>query len=275
MLHSENVMSFEKRTKQLLECYNVFPKKSLGQNFMVDESYLQALTSYASLSKDDVVLEIGAGLGTLTKMLSTLCSRIIAIEIDDRLMKVLKEELGNLSNVALIKGNVLEITIPAFNKVVSNPPFHISSPILYWLFNQTFDSAVLTFQKEFVERLVAKVGSKDYSRLTVETYYFADVEPLRAVPKEAFYPPPDVDALIVRLKPRKIAPFHLENEDVFHELVRTLFTQRNRKVRNAVEGFLHKLGKERKLVDSLLFQNKRVRQLAPEDFGAIANALAS
>jgi 16S rRNA (adenine1518-N6/adenine1519-N6)-dimethyltransferase len=174
----------------------------------------------------------------------------------------------------LIEGDVLRATIPTFNRVVSNPPFHISSPILFWLLRRSFECAVLTFQKEFAERLVAVLGSKEYSRLTVETYYRAEAELLEIVPKEAFYPAPDVDACIVRLKPRKTRPFYVKNEEMFHELVRTLFTQRNRKVRNAIAGFIRKLGKEKEVADSILFHNKRVRELAPEDFGAIANEFA-
>jgi len=240
---------------------------------MTDETTLHAMVSYASLSKEDVVLEIGAGLGALTKTLSSFCQRVVAVESDHRLVEVLKRELANLNNITLVEGDVLKSTIPAFNKVVSNPPFHISSPILFWLLDRDFDCAILTFQKEFAERLVAPVGSKEYSRLTVETYYRAEVQLLEAVSKKAFYPAPNVDAMIVRLKPRKAAPFQLKDEETFHELVRMLFTQRNRKVRNAVVGFLQKLDKEREFADSLLFHEKRVRELAPEDFGALANEL--
>jgi 16S rRNA (adenine1518-N6/adenine1519-N6)-dimethyltransferase len=247
----------------------------MGQSFMVDEGYLQAVASYAFLNKNDTVLEIGAGLGALTKVLSPLCSGIIAVEVDHKLAEVLRIELAGLSNITQIEGDILEATIPTFNKIVSNPPFHISSPILFWVFKRSFEYAVLTFQKEFAERLAAQVGSKEYSRLTVETYYRAEVELLKTVPREAFYPSPEVDARIVRLKPRKTAPFHVKREEVFHELVRALFTQRNRKVRNAVVGFLRKLGKNEDLADSLLFHDKRVRELAPEDFGAIANEFAS
>jgi len=241
---------------------------------MTDESFLHAMVSYASLTQDDVVLEIGAGFGALTRVLSPLCGKVIAVETDRRLVAALKVETANLLNITVIEGDVLKATIPPFNKVVSNPPFHISSPVLFWLLNRNFDRAVLTFQKEFAERLVAEVGSKDYSRLTVETYYRAEVELLDVVPKETFYPHPNVDARIVRLKPRKTAPFQLKNEETFHELVRMLFTQRNKKVRNAVRGFLRKVGKEEELADSLLFHDKRVRELAPEDFGALANELA-
>jgi 16S rRNA (adenine1518-N6/adenine1519-N6)-dimethyltransferase len=266
-------MNLEKQTLQLLRRYGIFPKKRLGQNFMVDEGLLHDMASYAALGVDDVVLEIGAGLGALTRILTPLCKMVFAVEVDSRLIKVLKTELADLSNVTLVEGDVLETVIPIFDKVVSNPPFQISSPILFWLLKKKFDLAVLTFQKEFAARLVAPVGSKDYSRLTVEAYYRAEVELLENVPKDAFYPPPDVDATIVRLKPRRIAPFQLKNEEVFHELVKSLFTQRNRKVRKAAIGFLQKIGKSKELADSLLFHDKRVRELAPEDFGALANEL--
>lgn len=240
---------------------------------MIDESCLHSMTSYASLTPEDVVLEIGAGFGVLTRVLSPLCGRVIAVEVDRRLVAVLKKELAGLDNVVVVEGDILEVPIPEFDKVVSNPPFHIASPILFWLLERHFDLAVMTFQKEFAQRLVADVGSKDYSRLTVETYYRADAELLETVPKEAFFPPPDVEACVVRLKPRAAPPFTVKSEVVFHELVRTLFTQRNRKLRNAVTGFLQKTGKEKSLADSLLFHDKRVRELAPEDFGAVADEL--
>lgn len=267
-------MSLTERTKKLLKRHRIFPSKRLGQNFMVDDGYMHSMAYYASLSREDVVLEVGAGFGALTRVLSVLCGKVIAVEVDRRLVELLKNELTGFDNAVVIEGDVLEATIPEFDKVVANPPFHISSPILFCLLEKGFDLAVLTFQKEFAERLVADVGSKDYSRLTVETYYRAEVELLETVPKEAFFPLPDVDACIVRLKPRSAPPFHVKDEQVFHELVRTLFTQRNRKVRNAVVGFLRKTGVGESLADSLLFHDKRVRELAPEDFGAIANELS-
>jgi 16S rRNA (adenine1518-N6/adenine1519-N6)-dimethyltransferase len=240
---------------------------------MIDEGYLQNMVSYGHLCRSDIVLDIGAGLGALTKILSSLCSKVIAVEIDHKLAEISRIEMQGLENVSLIKGDILKTTIPTFNKTVSNPPFHISSPILFWLLEKKLDLAVMTFQKEFAERLVAPVGSKDYSRLTVETYYRAEVELMEIVPREAFIPPPDVDACIVRLKPRKTPPFSVKNEKLFHELVQVLFTQRNKKTRNAITGPLCKLGKRKGDADSLLFHDKRVRELAPEDFGQIANEL--
>ncbi|MFQ6068777.1 MAG: 16S rRNA (adenine(1518)-N(6)/adenine(1519)-N(6))-dimethyltransferase RsmA [Candidatus Bathyarchaeia archaeon] len=272
-------MNLYRKVKYLMRTYRIFPKKRLSQNFMVKEQFLQLMVWYAAIRRSDVVLELGAGFGFLTRFLAQKAGRVIAVEADARLMKVLQDELEDFGNVELIEGDILKVAIPAFNKVVSNPPFSISSPLLFWLLNKNFECAVLTFQKEFATRLAASIGSKDYSRLTISTSYYAEVELLGHVPKEAFYPHPDVDAIIVRLKPKRVPPFKVKDEKVFDEVVRTLFTQRNRKVRNAVLPLLHKYGLRGavavKKADLLPFRNKRVRELAPEDFGMLANELAA
>jgi len=243
---------------------------------MTDRVLLERMISYASLSPADVVLEVGAGLGFLTRLLAERCKRVVAVEIDDRLINILKAELLGVGNVELVHGDALKTPIPRFNKVVSTPPYSISSPLLFWLLDRPFNCAVLTFQEEFAKRMCAQVGSKDYSRLTVATYYRADAELLDFVPRSAFYPPPDVDSMVVRLKPRA-PPFKVRDEKTFFELVQVVFTQRNKKVRNAVMPFLLKrrIAKEEalRLADSLLFHERRVRELAPEDFGALANEI--
>jgi 16S rRNA (adenine1518-N6/adenine1519-N6)-dimethyltransferase len=264
------------RAKHLLRLYGFSPKKRLGQNFTVNSEILQRLVSHASLTKDDVVLEVGAGFGFLTPLLSGACKKVIAVEVDHTLVNFLRKQLHSLQNVELIEGDILNVSLPPFNKVVSAPPYSISSPLLFRLLENKFDSAVLILQKEFAERLAASVGSKDYGRLTVTIYYRADVELLGFVPRTMFYPPPDVDSMMVRLKPRA-APFHVDNEETFFELVRTLFTQRNKKVRNGLIPFLRKreLSKEDavELADSMVYSAKRVRELAPEDFGILTNML--
>ena len=271
-------MNLLEKTRDLLRLYRFSPKKRLGQNFIVDGSLLQRLLSYASVRSDDVVLEVGAGLGFLTRLLAERCKRVIAVEVDKNLVRVLETQLNDLGNVELLEGDILKVSVPPFNKVVSIPPYSISSPMLFWLLGRQFDYAVLLFQKEFAERLTASVGTKDYGRLTVTTYYFADTELLEHVSRKMFYPPPKVDSTVVRLKPKK-PPFSLAHEETFFELVRVMFTQRNKKVRNAVIPFLHKrriVGKEAtKLADSLPFHYKRVWELAPEDFGALANKLST
>jgi 16S rRNA (adenine1518-N6/adenine1519-N6)-dimethyltransferase len=271
-------MSLLERTKLLLRRNRIYPKKSLGQNFLVDSSIFQFLADYCSLKPKDVVLDIGAGLGFLTRFLASACGEVLAVESDKRLVKALREQLKDLSNVKVIEGNVLKVKLPHFNKIVSIPPYNISSPLLLWLLSKEFDCAVLIFQKEFTHRLSASVGGKDYGWLAVVAYYYVEVEILDAIPKWMFYPQPEVDSVIVRLKPKKPKPFTLKSETFFRQLMQSLFTHRNKKVKNAVSSFMK--GKRGmipedaiKIVETLHFRDKRVRELAPEDFGALANVL--
>jgi len=242
---------------------------------MTDNALLQRMISYAALNNKDVVLEVGAGFGFLTQLLSQRCKKVVAVEVDPKLIQALRKQLQDIENIELIEGDVLKVSIPSFNKVVSTPPYSISSPLFFWLLERPFDMAILTFQKEFAERLAAPVGSRDYSRLTVTTYYRADVELLDHMPRTAFYPPPDVDSIIVRLKPKPKPPFKVRDEQAFFELAQAVFTQRNKKLRNAILPFFQKRGiakeKAQELADSLTFHDKRVRELAPEDFGALTN----
>jgi 16S rRNA (adenine1518-N6/adenine1519-N6)-dimethyltransferase len=265
-----------RRVKRLLRLYSFFPRKRLGQHFTINIDLLQKLISYASITKNDIVLEVGAGLGFLTHLLSKRCKRVIAVEVDPKLVRILREQLHNLQNVDLIEGDILKISLPPFNKVVSAPPYSISSPLLFRLLESEFDSAVLILQKEFAKRLAASVGSKDYGRLTVNIYCRADVELLNYVSRKMFYPTPDVDSMMIRLTPRK-PTFQVEDKEVFFELVQVLFTQRNKKVRNALIPFLRKReikSKEAvKLADSIIYNAKRVRELAPEDFAILTNEI--
>jgi len=272
-------MSLLERTKFLFRRHRVFPKKLLGQNFLVDSSIFPYMVKYAALEQKDVVLDIGAGLGFLTRFLASRCKGVLAVETDSRLVKILYEQLADLHSVKIIEGDVLKVQIPEFNKVVSIPPYHISSRLLQWLLHRDFDCAVLIFQREFANRLVASIGSENYGWLTVFAYYYVEVELLDNVPKWMFYPQPEVDSLIVRLKSKKPPPFTIKNKVLFEQLVPSLFTQRNRKVRNSVLSFLKgtqvMMAKDAvKIAEIIPFRDKRARELAPEDFGVLANALS-
>ena len=140
-----------KRAKHLLRLYGVSPKKRLGQNFAVNSDMLHRLVSHASLTKNDVVLEVGAGFGFLTQFLSCKCKKVIAVEVDPQLVSFLRKQ-HSMQNLELIEGDILEVSLPPFNKIVSAPPYSISSSLIFRLLEQHFDSAVLLLQKEFAER---------------------------------------------------------------------------------------------------------------------------
>jgi 16S rRNA (adenine1518-N6/adenine1519-N6)-dimethyltransferase len=202
----------------------------------------------------------------------------LAVEKDPHVAEVLREQLKGLVNVTIIEGDVLKATIPSFSKVVSIPPYQVSSRLLLWLFDRSFECAVLLLQKEFTSRLVAAVGSEDYGWLTVAACYRAEVQLLDTVPNFMFYPQPEVDSLIVRLKPWKMAPFEVKDEAFFRRMVRWLFTQRNKKLGNAVVSFIKntfKVAKEdaEKVACTIPFREKRARELPPEAFGELANVL--
>ncbi|UCH31440.1 MAG: ribosomal RNA small subunit methyltransferase A [Candidatus Bathyarchaeota archaeon] len=275
---SGKYMDLCKKTMDLIQNYRILPKKHLGQNFMIDSHYLQLLASYAKIKRSDTVLEVGAGLGFLTRILAQKSKTVLAVEIDTRLVKVLQNELIAFENIKLIEGDILKDPIPPFQKLVSNPPFSISSPLLFWLLGRTFSHATLTLQEDFARRLNAPLGSKDYSRLTVSTYFHFEVELLDNVPRKAFFPLPKVDAVIVQLKHKTPSPFLVKDKGIFNDVVRTLFTQRNRKVRNAILPLFREHGPidvaAKKKAFRLPFLNKRVRELAPEDFGMLANELS-
>lgn len=249
----------------------------MGQSFLVDDDALQKITSYASLSKGDTVLEIGAGTGSLTEYLVKEAGNVVAVEVDPALMQVLKHKFGGRVNVTLIEGDVLKLKVQGFNKVVSTPPYSISSPILFWILETRFELAVLAFQEEFARRLAATAGSSDYGRLTVTAYYRSEVELLDVIPKDCFWPPPEVDSRIVRLRPRK-PPFKVDDEGFFYKFVRVIFQQKNKKLRNAILPLLGNrcIQKTRalELADTLPFHARRPRELAPEEIGLVANEAA-
>ncbi len=272
-------MALLEQTKLLLQKHQIVLKKSLGQNFMVEEDFFQKMVDYASLNLDDTVLDVGAGLGFLSGFMKERCKSVIAVETDSGLVNILREQFIHVPNIRIIEGDIFTARIPSFNKVVSIPPYKISSELLPWLFDKGFDCAIMVLQKEFAFRLVAPAESENYGWLTVLSYYHAKVELLDEICKAKFYPQPKIDSMIIRLEPRMSKPFVLNEELTFERLLKSLFTFRNKKVSNAVFPYLmvaRGITKE-KAVDiarSLPLHNKRVRELAPEDFGELSNDIS-
>jgi 16S rRNA (adenine1518-N6/adenine1519-N6)-dimethyltransferase len=271
-------MSLEE-TKRLLRTHRIRPNRLLGQNFLIDPSIFPKLSDYASLNQTDVVLDAGAGFGFLTRFLSDKCRSVVAVEKDPQVAEVLRERIRSLSNVTVVIDDVLKTKLPSFNKALSVPPYYLSSRLVLWLLESKIDCTVLVLQQEFAARLVARVGSEAYGWLTVVAWHRAEAELLDAVAKELFYPQPEVDSVVVRLVPWKQAPFEVKDEAFFRSLVRWLFTQRNKKLGNALAPFLRSTRKMSKreaarVAEAVPFRDRRARDLSPKDFGELVDVLA-
>jgi len=239
-------------------------KKKLGQVFLRDKNIVNIIINESNLNENDTVLEIGPGNGVLTRELLGSGAKVIAIEKSsefyDLLETLFRNEIDN-GKLTLIHGDALKIDFPYFNKVVSNIPYNISSPITFKLLNYKFDLAIIMYQKEFAERIVAKPGNKNYSRLSVAVYYYADAQIVRRVPKTCFYPLPKVDSAIVKLIPHK--KFQVSDEEKFFNLLKILFSQRRKMIRNILK------------MEDIPYGDKRVEELSPEKIAELAEFLIS
>jgi 16S rRNA (adenine1518-N6/adenine1519-N6)-dimethyltransferase len=245
-------------------------KRKLGQNFLIDKDVAYREIEYANVKSDDVVLEIGPGNGILTKILAKKAKKVIAIEIDKKYITKMKYFLPD--NVLLIHDDALKTdfeSIPKFNKIVSNLPYQISSPMTFKFLNYDFFHAVVIYQKEFAERMVARFGDKKYSRLSVGIYYKSETDILEYLPRYCFDPIPKVDSCIVKIKPRKNPVFKVYDENLFFEITTLLFNHRRKKIKNILNS---KYGIES---EKIPYKEKRVGELSPEDIGNIANAVYS
>jgi 16S rRNA (adenine1518-N6/adenine1519-N6)-dimethyltransferase len=266
------------KTQLLLREHEIVPNKKMGQNFMIDFSIFHKLKEYASLNKNDIVLDGGAGLGYLTEFLASRCKKVVAIEKDNALVEVMKDQLRDFNNVSIIQGDLLKIILPKFNKIISIPPYYLSSRLIQWLFKQQFECAILIMQQAFAEKLSADSNSEAYSWLTVVTQYNAKIDLLDLVPPEKFFPKPEVTSKIVRITPWKNPPFKIDNPNLFNIFIKQLFTNRNKKLIKPVHFFLKdkyqysKLDTE-KFLSIFSFREKRVRQLLAKEFGELINAL--
>ncbi|MDP8011786.1 MAG: 16S rRNA (adenine(1518)-N(6)/adenine(1519)-N(6))-dimethyltransferase RsmA [Thermoplasmata archaeon] len=237
-------------------------KKRLGQVFLKDKNILRIIAENAEIQDGEIILEIGPGPGNLTKELLSRGAKVISIEKSkeyyDLLSTILNDEIEK-GKLKVINADALKIDFPKFDKIVSNIPYNISSPLTFKLLNYDFKMGIIMYQKEFAKRLVAKPGNKDYSRLSVNMYYFADAEIIRNVPRSCFNPVPDVDSALVKILPRK--KFSVKSEKAFFDIVKELFSQRRKKIRNILK------------MHNIPFEDRRPEELTPEEFGILSDFL--
>ncbi|WP_276529785.1 16S rRNA (adenine(1518)-N(6)/adenine(1519)-N(6))-dimethyltransferase RsmA [Caldalkalibacillus thermarum] len=273
----------------LLEKYGFTFKKSLGQNFLIDSNILRAQVEAAALDKTTGVIEVGPGIGALTEQLAIRAGRVVAFEIDQRLIPILEESLRPYDNVHIIHQDVLKADLEQVVKtylrgldklkVVANLPYYVTTPILLHFIESglRFEHIVVMVQKEVADRLTATAGSKDYGSLTVFVQYYTEPELIKVVPKTVFVPRPQVDSALVKLSLRKEPPVQVVDEDLFFKTVRACFAQRRKTLLN---NLLHQLvGKERKreLVQVLheldIDPSRRGETLTIAEFARLANGL--
>ena len=270
---------------KILKRYRIRPVKRLGQSFLVDNNITSRIVDASKIGRDDTVVEIGAGLGTMTSMIAERAKKVVALEIDPKLVNVLNEELKEISNIEIIHTDVLryDFSSPLGGsgkiKVIGNIPYNISSQILFRLieFRDHISSATLMFQKEVADRITASPGTKEYGILSVIIRMYAVLSTIMTVPSSCFHPKPKVDSTVLKMDIREEPLYPLNNYDIFLKTVKTAFSKRRKTLANNLKGMdtVCSMGMN---VSSLLVEagidgRRRGETLTVEEFGRLAETI--
>ena len=273
--------------KEIIQHYGIKPRKKLGQSFLLDQNIIKRIATAARITKDDIVVEIGAGIGVLTECLAQQSRKIIAVELDENLVGVLKEKLAGLDNVEVHSGDILKfdfnsisITYNSKIKVVGNVPYNISSPLIFRLltFRSVIDDFILMLQKEVVERLVAVPNNKSYGVPSVLLQMFAAVEKIFDVPATCFFPQPKVESAVIRGAFLDKPVMELTDAAFFTQVVKASFAQRRKMLNNNLKSaiFMEKISaKDLKfaLDKAGIDGRRRGETLTIAEFGHLSNIL--
>ncbi|MBT2657988.1 16S rRNA (adenine(1518)-N(6)/adenine(1519)-N(6))-dimethyltransferase RsmA [Bacillus sp. ISL-18] len=280
------------RTRAILEKYGFSFKKSLGQNFLIDTNILKKIVSFADLSESSGAIEIGPGIGALTEQLARSSKKVVAFEIDQRLLPILQDTLLPYENVKVIHKDVLEADVrmvmeeefPGTNDimVVANLPYYVTTPIIMKLLEDRLPirGIVCMLQKEVADRISAKPGTKEYGSLSIAIQYYTEAETVMIVPKTVFVPQPNVDSAVIRLTKREKPAVVVKDEDFFFQVTKASFAQRRKTLLNNLTSQLPD-GKEKKeeiltaLSASGIEPVRRGETLSLEEFGRLADELYS
>lgn len=278
------------RTKALLNQYGFNFKKSLGQNFLIDVNIIHNIIDASDIDANTGVIEIGPGMGSLTEQLAKSAKKVIAFEIDQRLIPVLKDTMSPYDNVTVINEDILKANIAQYVSdnladcdkimVVANLPYYITTPILLNLMQQRLpiDGYVVMMQKEVGERLNAQVGTKAYGSLSIVAQYYTETSQVLTVPKSVFLPPPNVDSIVVKLMKRDVPQVEVDNEDKFFKMTKSAFSQRRKTINNNYQSLFVE-GKNKKevilkwLETSGIDPRRRGETLSIKEFANLYNEL--
>lgn len=255
-------------TKKIMNKYNIKANKRFGQNFLIDDNILENIISSSEISKNDLVIEIGPGLGNLSEYILNNCNFSILIEIDKNMEKILNDRLKNYNNYLLINEDVLKIDIDELVKkielknntkyenvkVVANLPYYITTPIIFKLLQDSkrITDITVMVQKEVAERMIAKPKTKSYGILTIMVDYLSDANIEIIVPNTSFIPSPDVTSAVIKLVKNK--KYDVKNEELFFKLIHSAFAQRRKKLSNSLES-THFMDMNKSEIEELLIKN--------------------
>lgn len=234
-----------KNTIEIIQKYEFMFQKKFGQNFLIDTHVLEKIISAAGITKNDCVLEVGPGIGTMTQYLAENAGHVVAVEIDRNLIPILKETLADYDNVTVINEDILRVDIKAlaeeYNggkpiKVVANLPYYITTPIIMGLFESgvPIDNITVMVQKEVADRMKEGPGSKDYGALSLAVQYYAEPEIVANVPPNCFIPRPNVGSAVIRLTRHKEMPVEVKDPALMFKIIRASFNQRRKTLQNGL-----------------------------------------
>lgn len=277
-------------TNFIMKKYNIKANKSLGQNFLIDENVVEGIVDSSEITKNDLVIEIGPGLGTLTKYLLEKAGKVICIELDENMLRILEDRFSLYNNFELIHNDVLKVDLKQLIhnekknkdiknvKVVANLPYYITTPIIMKLLEDELDleSITVMIQKEVAERLIAIPGQKNTGAITYTVYYYADAKKVMEVPNNCFIPEPDVTSEVIRLDIRKDKPVDTKNKEIMFKIIKNAFMQRRKTLLNSLTNTNIFKSKEEgmKILTGLGIKiDIRAEKLTLNDFSNITNKI--
>ena len=283
----ENILE---ETRFIMKKYGIKANKSLGQNFLINSEVVESIVNSSEISEEDMVIEIGPGLGTLTKYLLEKAGKVLCIELDTRMIKILEDRFSIYENFEVINQDVLKVNLNEIIKeykkdgkiknvkVVANLPYYITTPIIMKLLEDKLDikSITVMIQKEVADRLIEVPGGKDTGAITYSVYYYCESEKLMEVPNSSFIPEPEVTSEVIKMTLREEPAVKIENPKVMFMIIKSAFMQRRKTLLNALTNtkvFLSKNEGLEILKKLNLDENVRAENLTIEDFANIAKSI--
>ncbi|MCC0638108.1 MULTISPECIES: 16S rRNA (adenine(1518)-N(6)/adenine(1519)-N(6))-dimethyltransferase RsmA [unclassified Clostridioides] len=277
-------LSSHSATKEVVQKHNFKFSKSLGQNFLIDSNIIDKILDGARVTEGDNIIEVGPGIGTLTREMGKVAEKVVAIEIDRNLIPILKDTLSDLENIEVINQDILKVDIQELVKdklnggpvkLVANLPYYITTPIVMKFLEEDIPvtDIVVMVQKEVADRMNAVPSTKDYGALSIAVQYYCETEIVAKAPRHMFIPQPNVDSTVIGLHVRAEKKYDVHNEELFFKTVKASFGQRRKTLLNSLGGlgFLNKDEIREILKEANIDEKRRGETLSIEEFAVLSN----